>query len=106
MKEMFEASVDGQPYDMERWGVYFKPRGVQFVDTATTATDSAATPAPAAPAAPAAATVVAESAPVVTADEDEAVIEAASPVVVPTPGSGSQRAEDILALIRNRQKTA
>ena len=25
MKEMFEASVDGEPYDMERWGQYFKP---------------------------------------------------------------------------------
>ena len=28
MKEMFEASVDGEPYDMERWGQYFKPAGM------------------------------------------------------------------------------
>jgi hypothetical protein len=29
MKEMFEASVDGQPYDTERWGQYYRPAGVQ-----------------------------------------------------------------------------
>jgi hypothetical protein len=29
IKEMFEASVDGQPYDTERWGQYFRPAGVQ-----------------------------------------------------------------------------
>src|SRR6056300_1368112 len=28
MKEMFEASVDGEAYDMERWGQYFKPAGM------------------------------------------------------------------------------
>lgn len=27
MTEMFEASVDGQPYDLERWGQFFKPFG-------------------------------------------------------------------------------
>ena len=25
---MFEASVDGEAYDMERWGQYFKPAGM------------------------------------------------------------------------------
>jgi hypothetical protein len=29
IKEMFEASVDGEPYDEERWGNYFKPAGMQ-----------------------------------------------------------------------------
>jgi hypothetical protein len=28
IKEMFEASVDGQTYDTERWGQYFRPAGV------------------------------------------------------------------------------
>jgi hypothetical protein len=28
MKEMFEASVDGEAYDMDRWGQYFKPAGM------------------------------------------------------------------------------
>ena len=27
MKEMFEASVDGEAFDMDRWGQYFKPAG-------------------------------------------------------------------------------
>lgn len=28
IKEMFEASVDGQPFDNERWGQYYRPWGV------------------------------------------------------------------------------
>lgn len=28
IKEMFEASVDGEPYDEERWGNYFRPGGM------------------------------------------------------------------------------
>jgi hypothetical protein len=28
MMEMFEASVDGEPYDAERWGQYFRPAGM------------------------------------------------------------------------------
>jgi hypothetical protein len=28
IKEMFEASVDGEAYDLNRWGSYFKPRGL------------------------------------------------------------------------------
>jgi hypothetical protein len=28
MKEMFEASVDGEAYDLDRWGQYFKPSGM------------------------------------------------------------------------------
>ena len=27
IKEMFEASVDGQPYDADKWGQYYKPAG-------------------------------------------------------------------------------
>ena len=28
MKEMFEASVDGEAYDMDRFGQYFRPAGM------------------------------------------------------------------------------
>ena len=28
---MFEASVDGEAFDMERWGQYFKPAGMNQV---------------------------------------------------------------------------
>ena len=103
IKEMFEASVDGQPYDTERWGAYYKPRGVNV--TATESAPAAQTPAPTA-------RVVA---PVVAEDDDvpfesdravqtESVVEPTAPIA--TPAGGSQRAEDILAMIRNRQKTS
>ena len=31
--EMFQASVEDQPYDMDRWGQYFKPNGMRVTDT-------------------------------------------------------------------------
>jgi hypothetical protein len=95
IKEMFEASVDGQPYDTERWGQYFRPAGVG-APQGSGADETAAAPAPVArTAAPA---VVAEDPPF---DVEEAPA-AASPVV--KPAGGNQKAEDILAMIRSRQK--
>jgi hypothetical protein len=102
MKEMFEASVDGQAYDADRWGNYYRPRGVQI-------NTSNSTPAPTAEAtATATVTATAETtpAPAVEAPKvEEAVAEAAPTAPVETPASGGQRAEDILAMIRNRQKS-
>jgi hypothetical protein len=100
IKEMFEASVDGEPYDPERWGAYYKPAGFQG---STGESAPAATPAPVAQARPApvatpAAAPVEEAAPW----EADAAEAAEAPVVAPKPSS--QRAEDILAMIRNRQK--
>ena len=109
IKEMFEASVDGQPYDTERWGAYYRPRGVNA--PAGGAAPAAQAPAPAS--AP-----VAQVAPVsasTTIAEDDVPFEADAPVAeapaaptapVTTPAAGSQRAEDILAMIRNRQTKA
>jgi hypothetical protein len=97
IKEMFEASVDGQAYDAERWGNYYKPRGVTVV--------TANAPAPAATVAE---PTVHED--VSVSDTPASVAEAApaaptAPVATP-PAGGTARAEDILAMIRNRQKTA
>jgi len=93
IKEMFEASVDGQPYDTERWGQYYRPYGVSIPDAPT---------APVAVAAPVAAPApVAEAAPV--APVAAPVAEPAPAVEAPTEGGKS--AEDILAMIRSRQKT-
>jgi hypothetical protein len=96
MKEMFEASVDGQPYDTERWGQYYRPAGVQA--PAGSSTESAATPAVAA--------VAKSSAPV---DDDlpfepdaPAPVAAASPVEAKP--AGGQNAQDILAMIRARNQ--
>jgi hypothetical protein len=88
IKEMFEASVDGQSYDVERWGQYFRPAGVTA--PAGSATESASTATPTAPA------PAVEDA---FGDEEPAVVSA--PVAAkPT----TQKAEDILAMIRSRQK--
>jgi hypothetical protein len=100
IKEMFEASVDGEPYDPERWGQYYKPAGFQ-----SDKPSSAAAPAVSAPAkAPA------------PVDEDDIPFERAAPAAAtkdaePAEASApvqakpsSQRAEDILAMIRNRNK--
>ena len=98
IKEMFEASVDGQPYDTERWGAYFRPAGVQAPagSTASGSDDEdtpKATPAPVAKATPAPA---AET----PAWEDEEPATASAPVATAKP---AQKAEDILAMIRARQ---
>jgi len=96
IKEMFEASVDGQPYDTERWGQYFRPAGVGAPGSNTDDTVSAA-PAAAPAARPAPAAVVAEDPPF---DMEDAPA-AAAPVAAP---KATQNAQDILAMIRNRQK--
>jgi hypothetical protein len=89
MKEMFEASVDGEAYDMERWGQYFKPAGM---GSATGDPNKAAAPR-------AAATPV-----------DEDIDDTPAPVAAPAPraeastsSEGTSRAQDILAKIRARQ---
>ena len=95
IKEMFEASVDGRPYDVDRWGAYYRPYGLEAPAGSTAATTSAA-PTVAAPAtAP-----VAESTPPFDMDEPEAV---STPVEVPKTAPSSDKAQDILAMIRARQ---
>jgi hypothetical protein len=93
IKEMFEASVDGQPYDTERWGQYFRPAGVNAPGGNTGDAETSA-PAP----------VAQKAAPAPVADtpawEDEPA-EAAAPVAKPAAGGNAQ---DILAMIRARQK--
>jgi hypothetical protein len=89
IKEMFQASVDGEPFDKEAWGQYFRPAGM----SAVTGDPNRATSA-----APADDTV----------DPDD--IPAAKPAAVQAapastaPSAGGNKAEDILAMIRNRQK--
>ena len=97
IKEMFEASVDGQPFDNERWGSYYRPYGLEAPAGATAEkpTASIATSAPAT--AP-----VAEAAPW----EDEVSKAEASfsePIVVPKATPSTDKTQDILAMIRARQ---
>ena len=91
IKEMFEASVDGRPYDVDKWGAYYRPFGVQAPAGATTATVATPAPAPAAPA------PVAEAAPEATP----------APVAEAAPAdTSSDKAQDILAMIRARQSNS
>ena len=103
IKEMFEASVDGQPYDPDRWAQYFKPAGFKGGSSDAAVDEDAAAPRAAAPVARPAPTVA--SAPADDTppfDVDKAPPVASAPVEAPK--ASSQRAEDILAMIRNRQK--
>ena len=95
IKEMFEASVDGQPYDTERWGQYFRPAGVQ-------APAGTSAPAPAADEDTAAPVAKAAPAPAASSfdDEDDTPV-ATAPVT--KPAASGQNAQDILAMIRARQ---
>jgi hypothetical protein len=92
IKEMFEASVDGKAYDTERWGQYFRPAGVNAPAGGTTPGDDDA---------PAATPVVASKpSPAPSFEDDVATAESAISASKPV----GQNAQDILALIRSRQK--
>jgi hypothetical protein len=90
MKEMFEASVDGEAYDMDRWGQYFKPAGMS--QNTGDPNKSASAPKEAPSAAP-----VTETAPAAPAAETKTEKPAQA-------GDSANRAQDILAMIRNRQQ--
>lgn len=90
IKEMFEASVDGRPYDNDKWGAYYRPLGVENSNGSSAAKNNATTET-SAPAAPA------------RSNDDEVPFETSSPVVVPKTTS-SDKAADILAMIKNRQQ--
>jgi len=94
MQEMFEASVDGEAFDMDRWGNYFRPAGMA-ARTGDPVAPAASTPAPAPAATPApeaAPAPVAEAAPEPTP----------APAAEAAPAEGGN-AQDILAMIRARQ---
>ena len=91
MKEMFEASVDGKPYDPDRWSQYFRPAGVSAPAGGSTA---AAAPVEAAEAAR-------PAAPAVSSFDEDDTPTATAPVV--KPAANGQNAQDILAMIRARQ---
>jgi hypothetical protein len=90
IKEMFEASVDSEPFDMGRWGQYFKPAGMSSATGDPTARTTKA------------------AAPMEDYLDDElAVTKAASapPAEVSKPANSSgSKAENILAMIRNRKQ--
>lgn len=96
MQEMFEASVDGEAYDADRWSQYFRPAGVK---ARTGDPTQAASPE---------ATATSQSAPKESFEKDVAKAEAdtqpaAEPKTEDKESEGSGNAQDILAMIRARQ---
>lgn len=104
MQEMFEASVDGEAYDAERWSQYFRPAGMQARTGDPTQTASKG------------ATATSQSAPAPAKESLEADVEKAEadtqPAAEPQPEAKTEEtetaseggnAQDILAMIRARQ---
>ena len=104
IKEMFEASVDGQAYDPDRWAQYFKPSGFKVEtsnsgdeERATSSTRSSVASTPRVT--PATTKVTEDEIPFDVDDDVPAVANTA-----PKPAATNAKAEDILAMIRSRQK--
>ena len=95
LSEMFEASVDGEAYDADRWGQYFRPAGMA---ARTGDPNQAASPN---------ATATSQSAPKVVDEDDDipfkSTEEAAAPASKVEAPATSGGAQDILAMIRARQ---
>ena len=96
MQEMFEASVDGEAYDPDRWSNYFRPSGMaaRTGDPNKSSTNGTATSMTADP------KQVAEAAPVApTQTPKAAAVAESAPATAAPAGDGA----DILAMIRARQ---
>ena len=89
---MFEASVDGQAYDPDKWSAYYKPYGFSG------GSESAAPPAPVAEAKPTPAPKPTETTEAPWEEPKTAPVERAEDSAPKT------NADDILAMIRARQK--
>jgi hypothetical protein len=94
IKEMFEASVDGEAYDPARWGQYYKPASLN--QATGDPVKAVSTPTPTAPVS-VAPTVVESSLPW----DDDVTEPQVTKVETPT-ASADNRAADILLAIRNR----
>ena len=99
MQEMFEASVDGEAYDAERWSNYFRPAGMQARtgDPQKAASPQATATSQSAPVAPTPAPVAAPF------EADVKVAEAAITAPAAAEAAPAGGASDILAMIRSRQ---
>ena len=94
LKEMFEASVDGEAYDADRWSQYFRPSGMaaRTGDPQVAASPQATAVSQSAP--------VAAPAPAPAAAATDTGWQDVAPAPAPAATGG---ASDILAMIRARQ---
>jgi hypothetical protein len=97
--ELFAKSVEGEAYDLEQYGQYFRPAGMAYQGKPQVQVPTASAPA-AAPVVEAAPT----SAPVTTtAPVTESAPQPTAAATAAPAGDSAKRAEDILKLIRSRQ---
>ena len=93
--ELFAKSVEGEAYDLEQYGQYFRPAGMAYQGKPQVQVPTASAPA---------ATPVTEAAPVTAAPVTAPAPQPeAAPVTAAPAGDSAKRAEDILKLIRSRQ---
>jgi hypothetical protein len=93
IKEMFEASVDGKPYDNDKWGAYYRPYGLDAPSGSQTAAAPHVTET----------STLNVSAKKAVVEDEESEEKVSEPVVVPKTTS-SDKAQDILAMLRARQQ--
>ena len=104
LTEMFEASVDGEAYDADRWSSYFRPAGMaaRTGDPTQAASVNATAVSQSAPAAPTPQPAAVVETATDTGWKDVApVVAAAAAPAAAAPAAGG--AQDILAMIRSRQ---
>ncbi len=93
--EMFEASVDGQAYDLDRWGSYFKPFGLEN----DSKSGSVASQSVSKVGSEASSHVVEET-------KQEVVHSTTQPSAATTTSSGNSKAQQILEQLKNRKPKA
>ena len=98
IQQMFEASVDGEAYDPDRFGQYFRAPGMSAPTGDPNKGATAPAAAPASPAPTPAQEPVAEATPAPVAETATTTASATE------DKPSSERANDILAMIRNRQQ--
>jgi hypothetical protein len=93
IKEMFEASVDGRPYDADKWSAYYKPWGLEVNTPAnqSTAEESFETKKSDVTTTPTKSISQIDDEPSDSSDE------------IKVPDATPNKANDILAMIRSRQ---
>ena len=91
IKEMFEASVNGEPYDVERWGKYYRPGNLKINGEPVNNSSNNES-----------------SQPTTATTETPYVAKATVPVPVTqeTPTAGKTKANDILEMIRAKRAAA
>ena len=99
IREMFDASVDGRPYDPDKWGAYYKPYGLQVAGSTAKdeADDEGQRSRVSAP------TINRTPTPVPVASKPVAPWEDEAPVAEAKAPATNDKANDILAMIRSRQ---